>query len=238
MKRAFILIGALTAFVSPAQAQEASEAEPPVEPTAEATEEALATRQHNAGAVASGDGDFVLAEQEFRASLALRFRPSTAIDHAYSLEQLGRYGEAVRLYERLLGLAEAELPAEHGRGALERYRLGAREQQATVRVVVRGVAEARIVLDDVTMGRALEGHTVTLTVDPGEHRVAAVLDDREARSAIQLRVGEARDVELRFAPAPAEVAAAAEPDVEFAEGARDDQRRADARSNVVYWILG
>lgn len=245
MKRALILASVLATFVSFAHAQEASEtitAEPaPIDDHAETaqsteSEDDIAIHHQNAGVVAAGDGDFVLAEREFRASLASRFLSPTAVNHAFALEQLGRFGEAVRVYDDLLRLETTELPVNPSRETLERYRREARAQQATLRVVVHGAEDGRIILDDVIMGIFAEGHQITLTVDPGEHRIAALYGQRQSRSLVQLRAGEEQDLNLRFAPLPVDVATAAQREV-TTETLSEDQLRADERSNAVYWIL-
>lgn len=244
VKRALIIATVLATFVSFAHAQEASETIP-AEPAqsddhaepAPRTDSDVALHHQNAGVVAAGDGDFVLAEHEFRASLAIRFRSTTAVNHAFALEQLGRFGEAIRLYDDLLRLEPSELPADPSRETLERYRREARAQQGTLRVVVHGAEDGRIILDGVIMGIFAEGHQITLTVDPGEHRIAALYGQRQSRALVQLRAGEEQDLNLRFAPLPADVAAAAQPEV-TTEDVSEDQLRADGRSNAVYWILG
>lgn len=238
MDRVFLLAFVLLSFVSSAHAQDAAGQEETADALSSTESESdEATRHRNAGILASNDGDFVLAEQEFRASLAIHFRAENAIALAYALEQLARFGEAITLYERVLQLPP-DAQSSTNRETLEGYQRRARQQQATLIVVVQGGAGGQVIVDGVAAGTYSEGQEVAIRVDPGERRVAARFGARESRALVQLRAGEHRDLPLRFAPRPAEVAAAAQPEVEVGVSSQGELDRAGARSNAVYWILG
>lgn len=225
-------------------AQDAGEPEPEASGAqeTEASPDVVAGRHQSAGTAAAEDGDFILAETEFRAALSIRFVASTAADHAYALEQLQRYGEAVAIYDRLLALSDEDLAPNQSRVTLERDRREASRQQATVRVVVRDRREeatdrgdGQIIFDGRSIGSAAESPLV-FHADPGPHTLSVVIGERQARASFEVQASELREVTLRFAPDPAEVAAASH--VEVDEALQEEQRIADTRSNAVYWILG
>ena len=111
----------------------------------------------------------------------------------YALRRSGFTTESIEVFDALLAGRHGELtPEQHD--SIERERAGAERELATVRLRLEPPVAAAIALDGRRIGTAEEGAPYTLRIDPGEHVLAATLD--EARGETRFDVGRGQRVDL------------------------------------------
>lgn len=135
------------------------------------------------------------ALEEFRRSMELVERPSTAFNMATTLVRLGRHVEAVRAFERYVQLADPVADAARFASVQEQL-VAERAIVATVQLTVEpATAELRV------DGRAASetGASRTLTLDPGSHTIELSAPRHRAFStAFRLTNGERRAIDARL----------------------------------------
>lgn len=156
------------------------------------------------------DGDFVGALELFEQAEALVKTPPITLHRARSLERLGRYVAARRIYESIVALdVPKTAPAVHQRAkadaAKELVLLAEKISHLTIALDRPLPDGARLLVDGDSV--AVAGTAATVDVDPGTHRVDVMLRDgqRSGESASVLS-GEASTVRLtlpRDPPPPA-----------------------------------
>lgn len=129
-----------------------------------------------AGAAAIDAGRWTDAVSSFRRAYELTHVPSALFNAAFALRALGRYREAVRDFDELLGL---ERTSDDMRAQATELRDDARAHLAIVRLVGLDDEARHLVRVD---GEALEDtgdRPLVVTLDPGRHVLDAVRDGHE-----------------------------------------------------------
>lgn len=139
------------------------------------------------------------ASSELRAALAIKETPGLRYHLAYCQEQLAHYAAALRNYERA-----KQLLNEGQTAADVSQLLGPAIERVKALVGELTLVAAAGDFDQVF----LDGNAVALNepivVDPGRHRVRAVLGKEEQRHDVVIRAGERQKLELRVTAAPVE----------------------------------
>jgi hypothetical protein len=155
------------------------------------------------------------ARAEFQASYDLAPRPTTLMNLAAALVQVGRWVDASDAYRRFLGMSRDGPAAEHRAAAEEALaRLMERMPKIRVRIVDAQLGD-RVTLD----GRPLLAVAMTrdVIVDPGEHELVLERADEEPiRMRFRAEEGVVREVVLARGQTPIapEIAAVPEEDGE------------------------
>lgn len=172
------------------------------DPTGNAEDVRLAEARthHLAGVAALQANDVPTAEREFRAALDVTFRASTAYNLALVLTDQARPSEALLLYERVLDLTDEELP--RARSDIEFDQRRAAGLRALIEIALEGAEVAEVRLDDVFVGTVRATAPLSLSVDPGEHRVDAENDGERVSETLRLQAGETQRARLAFRARP------------------------------------
>ena len=170
-----LLIATIATAPRPAHADDATEAGLRFTAGKVALEDALSQRRR--GAVESSRRLLHAAISEFLTSNRLSPNVNAAFNVAYCLEELGDDNDAFSAYEEFLGLAKTPEDLAAGREALER--LGKRVARVSVTTSPPG---ASLYVDRENLGRYGQAPR-TLALAPGPHRLIAILEDYEIRTA-------------------------------------------------------
>lgn len=177
--------------------------------SAQSAEDAARARAlFDEGVALSDRGEYELAIERFRRSIALVERPSTLFNLGVALRELRRDEEAIDALERFLALADASIdpgPRAQARSWIDSMRRAIEQRGATL-VLEHEPREATVLVDGMDAGA---GSPLVVDVAPGAHRVEVAAPGRVTQSfEVSLAPGErlARRVALdeQRAPDPGE----------------------------------
>lgn len=151
------------------------------------------------------EGDFVGALERFEAAEALVKTPPITLHRARSLERLGRYVAARRIYRSIVAL-------ELGPGAPPVHLKAKVDAQAELALLADRISHVTIALDrPLPAGARLfvdgeptssDGVVASVDVDPGTHRVdASFVDGRRVGATFDVLSGESTTITLKLPPA-------------------------------------
>jgi hypothetical protein len=202
---------AVLALTTPARAQLPDPNSPVADPVLEEQEKEQARLLFSEGLQYVENEDWVQAEARFRGVLLLRASHVVAYNLASALSHLGRLMEAAELLRGIVRDASAEPSA---RSAAEQLLAETEQRIGTLTLRVAGDSAGAVVTLD---GSRLElGEILTISVDPGEHRVMVERDSRLVTSET-VQIGGAAPLQvsltLNLPPriVPVAVARAAQP---------------------------
>ncbi len=167
------------------------------------------------GRKAFDGGDYEKAVDFMRRAYALIAAPTLSVLEARALEKLGRLVEASEAYMRAVRAKVDEKSSKQFRAAVESARgevaaLRPRIPKVTVLLEGPGADHPDLVVkfDDKPIKSALVG--VSMSVDPGKHRISAATPDGEgARAEVTLAEGKSERIVLTLVPGAAPVTRAA-----------------------------
>ncbi len=151
---------------------------------------------------AAAEGRLIDADRLFTESLERDPSVATAYNLALVKQNRGRFVDARRLFEQLLGGEFGALPRERRAVVAERL-ADATARLAVVVVRLDAPSGGELRVDGRAEGSVVPGATVRTQVDPGTHVVVVRLDDgRERRIPIEVDEGDHVEHEVHFEALP------------------------------------
>lgn len=198
-----LLLGSLTTIPCSAQEPQPPTGAKPEVSQLSAEDRERAVRLADEGARLFDTGDFAGAREKFEQAEAIVSIPPFTVQRARALENLGRWAEALLLYERV---ATTPLPkdaaVQHALAVRDAERAARALSPKVPRVTVKtiGAVPAEVYVDGRGVGPA--GPTPRF-VDPGDHVVEARgREGSTAQRAIQIKASESMTIELPLAAPP------------------------------------
>ncbi|MBL8683885.1 MAG: PEGA domain-containing protein [Myxococcales bacterium] len=157
--------------------------------------EAEARAAFEAGVAALTDERYADALRHFQRSYDVRRAASAALNLGVTLRALGRLVEARQRFNEFLELANEAQHERHDREVAQ-FIADIGRRVGRVRIAVVEPAGARVLIDG---RRAARDERDEVVVDPGEHRVEAVLAGYDtAIQTVSVESGQVNDVQLRL----------------------------------------
>lgn len=208
-------------------------------PEDSASPEAEARALFQLGATALRAGDFAEAKARLEESLGIHQHPRTAYNLAHALHGLGEV-RAARDTLRALQAGNFGVLDEGTSNASVTLLETVRADISTVEIHVHGVETALIIVDGHEHARILSsGPPLLVELDPGEHAIQALSEDRSQSSSERLRIerGDATRVELQINDLRVQSVPDSGPTREAnTEGAVEEESSSIARSPV-FWLV-
>ena len=195
LRRFPVAIAIAIALILPAATGVRAQDDPPAATADDACERARAAFERGTDAVDQGR----LAEGRELLRSAAELCPIVQVwfNLGYALRRSGFTTESIEVFDALLADRYGALTAEQ-RESIEGERSGAERELATVRLVLSPPVAATIALDGRRIGTAEEDAPFTLRADPGQHVVAASLDEARGETRFEVMRGQELDVSLQL----------------------------------------
>lgn len=151
------------------------------------------------GKSAMSVGRFAEAEGAFSQSLALVPKASAAFNLAVAFRGMGKPKEASEVLTKLVGGGYGQAPPEMLEQA-EVLESEARRDIATLRVTQRGAVRAEVRVDGSPVGSAIDGHRLTIRVNPGARLISLSAPMRERLElTVTIAAGQTKPVSVALA---------------------------------------